>query len=218
MRINVLQTAQRFHGVAAATIAATLSVAVAACGAATTTTPASSGTGAAHQPMSGSSSAPASASARIGTDCGMFGSASLSSMHATSMDKALTAAAHNPRLSLLTAAAAKAGLTADLNSMHPLTLVAPANAAFMHLSMTTASRLRSRTGLAKILRYHVVAARISPAQMARGVRASTLEGSALTFSKMGSVYEVNGATVLCGNIQTANATIYIIGKVLTPPR
>ena len=33
---------------------------------------------------------------------------------------------------------------------------------------------------------------------------------------MGSVYEVNGADVICGGIQTANATVYVINKVLTP--
>jgi len=33
---------------------------------------------------------------------------------------------------------------------------------------------------------------------------------------MGSVYEVNNADVICGNIQTANAIIYVISKVLTP--
>ncbi len=33
---------------------------------------------------------------------------------------------------------------------------------------------------------------------------------------MGSVYEVNSAHVVCGIIQTANATIYVISKVLIP--
>jgi uncharacterized surface protein with fasciclin (FAS1) repeats len=33
---------------------------------------------------------------------------------------------------------------------------------------------------------------------------------------MGSVYEVNNADVICGNIHTANATVYVISKVLTP--
>jgi uncharacterized surface protein with fasciclin (FAS1) repeats len=33
---------------------------------------------------------------------------------------------------------------------------------------------------------------------------------------MGSVYEVNSARVICGNIQTANATVYVINKVLVP--
>ena len=34
---------------------------------------------------------------------------------------------------------------------------------------------------------------------------------------MGGAYTVNGAQVVCGNVQTANATVYIINTVLTPP-
>jgi uncharacterized surface protein with fasciclin (FAS1) repeats len=30
------------------------------------------------------------------------------------------------------------------------------------------------------------------------------------------VYEVNNADVICGNIQTENATVYVINKVLVP--
>ena len=30
------------------------------------------------------------------------------------------------------------------------------------------------------------------------------------------MYEVNTADVICGNIQTANATVYVINKVLIP--
>jgi uncharacterized surface protein with fasciclin (FAS1) repeats len=33
---------------------------------------------------------------------------------------------------------------------------------------------------------------------------------------MGSVYEVNGADVICGGIHTANATVYLTNKVLIP--
>jgi uncharacterized surface protein with fasciclin (FAS1) repeats len=29
---------------------------------------------------------------------------------------------------------------------------------------------------------------------------------------------VNAATVVCGNIKTANATIYVIDRVLLPPK
>jgi uncharacterized surface protein with fasciclin (FAS1) repeats len=36
-------------------------------------------------------------------------------------------------------------------------------------------------------------------------------------SKMGSAYEVNSAQVVCGDVQTANANVYIIGTTLTPP-
>ena len=33
---------------------------------------------------------------------------------------------------------------------------------------------------------------------------------------MGSAYEVNGASVVCGNVHTANATVYIINSVMMP--
>jgi len=69
---------------------------------------------------------------------------------------------------------------------------------------------------AKILKYHVVAGHVTVAQLAVGKPLTTLEGSTLKPSKMGAVYEVNTADVICGNVQTANATVYIINKVLTP--
>jgi uncharacterized surface protein with fasciclin (FAS1) repeats len=34
---------------------------------------------------------------------------------------------------------------------------------------------------------------------------------------MAGSYTVNGASVVCGNVQTANATVYIINTVMTPP-
>ena len=40
--------------------------------------------------------------------------------------------------------------------------------------------------------------------------------STVTPAMMGSAYTVNGASVVCGNVQTANATVYIIGSVLMP--
>ena len=33
---------------------------------------------------------------------------------------------------------------------------------------------------------------------------------------VGSAYEVNGASVVCGNVHTANATVYIINSVMMP--
>ena len=39
---------------------------------------------------------------------------------------------------------------------------------------------------------------------------TTLAGTSLKTSRMGSVYEVGSAHVLCGNIHTANAIAYVI--------
>jgi uncharacterized surface protein with fasciclin (FAS1) repeats len=76
--------------------------------------------------------------------------------------------------------------------------------------------MHSNTELAKVLKYHIVSGRISPQELAHGMTLTTLEGGSLKGSKMGSTYEVNNAHVICGNIQTANATIYVIDKVLVP--
>ena len=46
--------------------------------------------------------------------------------------------------------------------------------------------------------------------------AKTLEGGKVTLAKMGSTYTVNGAKVVCGDVSTANATVYIINSVLMP--
>ena len=70
---------------------------------------------------------------------------------------------------------------------------------------------------AKILTYHVASGRNTPDQLASGSVIKTLEGGNVTPSKMGGTYEVNAAHVVCGNVQTANATVYIIDTVLMPP-
>ena len=138
------------------------------------------------------------------------------SFHGMAMDPALTAASHNPLLSTFAADAKAAGLTADVNTMHAITIFAPANTAFSKLPSSAMSMMHSPAEAAKILKYHVVSGRITPADMANGITLKTLQGGPLKVAKMGAVYEVNNADVTCGNIQTANATVYIINKVLMP--
>jgi len=77
--------------------------------------------------------------------------------------------------------------------------------------------LSNKGELTKILTYHVIGGRYSPTQLAAGTPLKTLEGGTVTPALMGSTYEVNSADVVCGNVQTANATVYIINTVLMPP-
>ena len=77
--------------------------------------------------------------------------------------------------------------------------------------------LADKAELTKILTYHVAAGRYTPGELAAGTAIKTLEGATVTPSKMGATYEVNKAQVVCGNVQTANATVYIIDTVLMPP-
>ena len=100
--------------------------------------------------------------------------------------------------------------------MHAITIFAPANAAFAKLPASAMTMMHSKAELTKILKYHVVSGHITPGELASGKPLTTLEGGTLKPSKMGAVYEVNNADVICGNIHTANATVYVINKVLIP--
>jgi uncharacterized surface protein with fasciclin (FAS1) repeats len=191
-------------------IAFALTVTAAACGNSASSAPAASSHAASH------SAAMHESMATVGTDCGMIPAAGMGSMHAMSMDPVITAASHNPLITTLAAEVKKAGLAGTLNSATAITVFAPDNQAFKKLSAHDMSMMSGMAELAKILKYHVVSGRITPAELAHGMSLKTLEGSQLRTSKMGSTYEVNNAAVTCGNLHTANATVYIINAVLMP--
>jgi len=111
-----------------------------------------------------------------------------------------------------------AGLTGPPNATKNITVFARDNHAFKKLTAHDKSMMSSMSELAKILKYHLVSGRITPAELASGMTLKTLEGSHLKTSKMGSTYEVNNAAITCGNLHTANATVYIINTVLMPAR
>lgn len=130
-----------------------------------------------------------------------------------------TAAATNPQLATLVAALKRAGLVDTLNSEKNATVFAPTNAAFKKLSAgKLASLLTDKAELKKVLTYHVVGdKRITPAQLPKG-SFKTLEGANLTTSGSGTTFKVNNsANIVCGNVATRNATVYLIDNVLTPP-
>ena len=45
----------------------------------------------------------------------------------------------------------------------------------------------------------------------------TLQGADLTVTGSDNNLRVNNASVVCGGVQTTNATMYLIDTVLTPP-
>jgi uncharacterized surface protein with fasciclin (FAS1) repeats len=193
-------------------ITGAVALVTAACGSSGSPTASSS-----HHPMAEhSSSMTHTASSVFGSDCGMVPATGMGSLHGMSMDPVAEAASHNPLLSDLAKAVKAAGLTGTLDSMPALTVFAPADTAFTALHGMAMTMMHNTAELTRILRYHVVDGRVTPARIAAGQPLTTLEGGTLKPSKMGSVYEVNNADVICGNIQTANATVYIINKVLTP--
>ena len=211
MRSNAVVMSRRTGALTGAVITATLALAATGCGSSGSQAP--SGAGATHHAMPSHSAAMA---ARFGADCGMVPATGMGSFHSMAMDPVVTAATHNPLLTSFAADVKAAGLTSDLNTMHAFTVFAPANSAFKKLPAGEMSMMHGSKELAKILKYHIVSGRVTPAELAHGMALQTLEGSSLKGAKMGSVYEVNNAQVICGNIQTANATVYVINKVLVP--
>ena len=206
----------KFLGVAA--IAGTLALGAAACSSSgSSAAPAASPKASAKAEPAASTSG--SAMAPFGPGCASVPSSGKGSFTGMSTAPVATAASSNPLLSTLVTAVTKAGLVDTLNSAPGITVFAPDNAAFAKIPTATLnSVLGDKAELTKILTYHVASGHITPAQLASGKPIKTLEGSTVMPSKMGSSYEVNSVPVVCGNVQTANATVYIIGSVLMPPK
>jgi uncharacterized surface protein with fasciclin (FAS1) repeats len=215
MRTSGIRGTSRPGAIAAGVVTGALALTAAACGSTTSAaTPAAAAASPSHHAMP--SHHPMAESARFGSDCGMIPATGMGSFHGMSMDPVLTAASHNPLLTTFAHDAKAAGLTAQLNSMHAITVFAPANSAFAALPAHAMSMMHSQAELAKVLEYHVVNGHVTAAELASGMTLKTLEGDTLKAARMGAVYEVNNADITCGNIQTANATVYVINKVLIP--
>jgi uncharacterized surface protein with fasciclin (FAS1) repeats len=199
-----------------AAAAASIAVGAAACGS-SGSGPAASSTPKTSAPAAASSSA-GTASAPFGPGCSAVPASGAGSFTGMSTAPVATAASANPALSTLVAAVKAAGLADTLNSASDITVFAPDNAAFAKIPAATLKAvLANKAELTKILTYHVTSGRLTPAQLATGTPVKTLEGSTVTPAKMGSTYEVNKSQVVCGNVQTSNATVYIISTVMMPP-
>ncbi|MFF3773092.1 fasciclin domain-containing protein [Streptomyces sp. NPDC002232] len=132
-------------------------------------------------------------------------------------DPVATAASNNPALSTLVTAVKKAGLVDTLNNAKDITVFAPTNDAFAKIPKADLDKvLADKATLTKILTYHVVGQKLTPKQLENG-SFETLEKGKITTAGSGESYKVNGtASVVCGNVKTANANVYIIDTVLMP--
>lgn len=142
-------------------------------------------------------------------------------------DPVATAASHNPLLTTLVKAVTAANLGDTLNSAPGLTVFAPSDPAFQALEaqhpgilkeLTTAPDAASANSkLAKLLTYHVVGQRYDSAGIVTAGSLDSLEGAKIKIVGPATSPTVNGAPVLCGNIPTKNATVFVIGQVLSVP-
>ena len=142
------------------------------------------------------------------------------SIQGMSQDPVAVAASNNPMLKTLVAAVSgklnpKVNLVDTLNGGE-FTVFAPVDDAFGKIDAATIDKLKTDSDLlTKILTYHVVAGQIEPADI-DGTH-KTVEGQDLTVTGSGDSIMVNDAKVICGGVQTANATVYLVDSVLMPP-
>ena len=128
-----------------------------------------------------------------------------------------TAASANPLLKTLVKAVTAAGLVDTLNSADALTVFAPTDDAFKKIPKKTLNAvLKDKKTLTTILSHHVIAGKLSPDQLAGTHK--TLAGDTLKVTGSGENFSVGPekAQILCGNVPTANATVYVIDTVLMP--
>ncbi|MFD8596854.1 fasciclin domain-containing protein [Kitasatospora sp. NPDC059646] len=164
----------------------------------------------------GSTAPAAMADAPFGAACAAVPEDGAGSFSGMAKDPVATAASNNPLLSTLVAAVKQAGLVDTLNSAQNITVFAPTNDAFAKVPKADLDALLAdKAKLTKVLTYHVTPERLAPNSLAGTHR--TLEGSNLTVTGSQPDFTVNGnSKVLCGNVQTANATVYIVDTVLMP--
>jgi uncharacterized surface protein with fasciclin (FAS1) repeats len=185
----------------------------------------SGGTGNSSTPSDSPSSDAADPAANlVGPACADYAKAVPSgagSVEGMAQDPVAVAASNNPLLKTLTAAVSgevnpKVDLVDTLNG-DEFTVFAPVDDAFAKLPKDTVAALSKPSGaktLTSVLTYHVVPGQITPDQIAGTHK--TVQGGTVKVTGSGDNLKVNGANVLCGGVQTANATVYLIDSVLMP--
>jgi uncharacterized surface protein with fasciclin (FAS1) repeats len=131
----------------------------------------------------------------------------------------------------LVAAVKAAGLVETLSSPGPFTVFAPTNAAFAKLPAGTVDTLvkpENKATLTKILTYHVVAGRLSAADLKKTAKMgmgkntiTTVEGEPLTVTaRHGAVWLTDAkggkSKVTIANVFQSNGVIHVVDTVLMP--
>jgi uncharacterized surface protein with fasciclin (FAS1) repeats len=159
----------------------------------------------------------------VGSGCADYAEANptgAASVEGMAQEPVGTAASGNPLLKTLVAAVTAADLVGALNDeTAEYTVFAPVDSAFAKVdkkTLTTLLKPANKDTLTGLLTYHVLAERVEPADLQGSY--TSLNKEKLEVSGEGDSIMVNGqSAVICGGVQTSNATVYLIDTVLMPP-
>lgn len=157
-----------------------------------------------------------SMAAPFGEGCSTVPKDGKGSFDGMAKDPVATAAGNNPALSSLVGAVKKAELATTLNSAKDITVFAPTNDAFKAMDQATMDKAMNdpKGLLSTVLTHHVVEGKLAPEDLA-GTH-TTMAGDNIMVKGSDEKFTVGKANVVCGNVQTANATVYIVDSVLMP--
>ena len=120
----------------------------------------------------------------------------------------------NDNFKTLVAAVQAADLVDVLKSEGPFTVFAPTDDAFAKLPDGTITTLvQNPPQLARILTYHVVAGKLTKADLAQVDSVESVEGSPISID-CSENFEVKNATVIMEDIEADNGIIHVIDNVI----
>jgi uncharacterized surface protein with fasciclin (FAS1) repeats len=136
--------------------------------------------------------------------------------HAGKTDIVETAKAAGSFSTLVTALQ-QAGLVDTLKGAGPFTVFAPTDAAFGKIPKRDLDALLAdKARLAQVLTYHVVAGKLTAAEVVKLDGAKTVEGSSLAVKTSDAGVTVDGATVVKTDVMASNGVIHVIDTVVMP--
>ena len=112
-----------------------------------------------------------------------------------------------------------ADLVDTLKGQGPFTVFAPTDDAFAKLPAGTIEELlkpENKAKLQRILTYHVVAGRVSSADVVKLRTAKSVSGDTIDIKANGGSVMVDGARVVKTDVQASNGVIHVIDTVMMP--
>jgi uncharacterized surface protein with fasciclin (FAS1) repeats len=131
------------------------------------------------------------------------------------VDTAVSAGSFNT----LAAALQAGGLVDTLKGDGPYTVFAPTDEAFAKLPDGTVEMLllpENKDKLVEILTYHVVAGKVTSAEVVTLEKAQTVNGSEVAIKVVDETVFINDSRVVAADIEASNGVIHVVDTVILP--